>query len=703
MKSTRAKLFLTTTVLAATLSPLMAQVAQPAPELVPAPQNTWDLEWEGVVGRTYFIQCSPDLENWFFMPYIESGSGQPIEYGLSSSGQKMFVRLAYSDIPTSDPENADFDGDGLTNLEEVGSSTIEGIGTNPLDPDTDGDGFEDGDEIVLGNDATDSSDTPPEVALEIRRSQIGYVFRDYSANENVDSYAAAFGLYITGSSNNFVYGLGLTQGINPSLHSPSSSLSFLETLHGQIAEEDHWQIVGDDFPNTYSRWFSEVDGDYQGNEIHQFFAEFRLRNLRIGSSGETTRNANFLRLVYDNPFYDPNAVPAEVEAIALPVSTNSTTISELRSSQISENSNEVVWPVNIIVPKIAPDGSQVPDEFVTATQLKIAKWENAFEGDNTNGSVRNDFIDYDKDRFYVSIREGFSRGITSMEIATEDNPNQNYNDDPTEIDLMDIGDGTTAISEAMILVADDHDDDYAGSGAGADDQKNDRTHKIQLGGNLVIKSLTIRGQKHETNFSFPVRAEKKLSLDVYRFNVPDVSSLAQINESMDILKEYYAQVGLKIEPHIHEMAPWPNIETAGDGLIDIFDEPEGKLIGPLSSEYKNFVDEVDVAGIKVNLFFINSAYPSLGIAIGAKQVPYEGGSVDVKYLENAFINCGNLGSAGPVDTPAHEILHLLSPEPERDDHSQHFSNLLRDVNPNQDPVLWSKRINEQQEKRIFEH
>ena len=43
----------------------------------------------------------------------------------------------------TDPENADTDGDGLSDAVEIASGT--GInGTNPLNPDTDGDGVPDG-------------------------------------------------------------------------------------------------------------------------------------------------------------------------------------------------------------------------------------------------------------------------------------------------------------------------------------------------------------------------------------------------------------------------------------------------------------------------------------------------------------------------------------------------------------------------------
>ena len=45
--------------------------------------------------------------------------------------------------------SGDEDGDGLTDLEEVAD-----VGTDPCNPDTDGDGLNDGDEVNLGTDPT---------------------------------------------------------------------------------------------------------------------------------------------------------------------------------------------------------------------------------------------------------------------------------------------------------------------------------------------------------------------------------------------------------------------------------------------------------------------------------------------------------------------------------------------------------------------
>jgi hypothetical protein len=60
----------------------------------------------------------------------------------------------------------DMDGDGLLDVEE------EALGTNPLDPDSDADGFSDGEEVhELGTDPLDPLDPAPTPATEGERTR----------------------------------------------------------------------------------------------------------------------------------------------------------------------------------------------------------------------------------------------------------------------------------------------------------------------------------------------------------------------------------------------------------------------------------------------------------------------------------------------------------------------------------------------------
>jgi len=124
---------------------------QPAPELTLAANGSCDLEWVSVTGRSYFIQFSENLTDWQYFPYLELGTGQALGGSLSSTGDRFFVRLKYTDIPTTDPKNADFDEDDLTNWAEVDVHH-----TDPFLADTDGDSLLDGWEVAHGLDPNDN-------------------------------------------------------------------------------------------------------------------------------------------------------------------------------------------------------------------------------------------------------------------------------------------------------------------------------------------------------------------------------------------------------------------------------------------------------------------------------------------------------------------------------------------------------------------
>lgn len=97
------------------------------------------ISWEGVPGRSYFLEWSTDLVQWGYMPEIASGAGYPLAFGFESDASEFFVRLKYIDGNVIDPKGYDFDGDGLSSWQEVNV-----WGTDPFLKDTNGDGLPDG-------------------------------------------------------------------------------------------------------------------------------------------------------------------------------------------------------------------------------------------------------------------------------------------------------------------------------------------------------------------------------------------------------------------------------------------------------------------------------------------------------------------------------------------------------------------------------
>ncbi len=119
-------------------------------EFVSPPTGGLFLCWHAVAGRTYFVQVSYEpepLATWTFAPAIENGDDTPIQYELDEPDggfpDKGFFRPKYTDqelAPGETVDTADFDGDGISNKNEVDPPN--GLApTDPLNPDTDGDGL----------------------------------------------------------------------------------------------------------------------------------------------------------------------------------------------------------------------------------------------------------------------------------------------------------------------------------------------------------------------------------------------------------------------------------------------------------------------------------------------------------------------------------------------------------------------------------
>ena len=132
-------------------------------EFVSPPTGEKFIRWHGVPGWTYFVQVSDPadhLKTWTFAPIIEGGNNEPISYEIDEPPEglpdKGFFRLKYTDQvpgPNEDLDTADFDGDGLTNWDEINIHH-----TDPLKPDTDGDGMPDGWEVSHGLNPNNSAD-----------------------------------------------------------------------------------------------------------------------------------------------------------------------------------------------------------------------------------------------------------------------------------------------------------------------------------------------------------------------------------------------------------------------------------------------------------------------------------------------------------------------------------------------------------------
>ena len=114
---------------------------QPQMDFAPGSQGTFNADWDGVAGRTYFMEFSMDLVNWYYAPFMHFGDGEH-QRGIASNTDKFFLRLRYEDVSginnLEEAMAADFDADGLANIFELMN------GLNPYLVDSNGDGIPDG-------------------------------------------------------------------------------------------------------------------------------------------------------------------------------------------------------------------------------------------------------------------------------------------------------------------------------------------------------------------------------------------------------------------------------------------------------------------------------------------------------------------------------------------------------------------------------
>jgi hypothetical protein len=79
--------------------------------------------WWGHPGKTYFIQHSPDLDDWFYLDVIVEGDDTVKFLDFTTSAEKGFYRLKYTTQAFDDPLTGDADGDKIGNWDELMQDT----------------------------------------------------------------------------------------------------------------------------------------------------------------------------------------------------------------------------------------------------------------------------------------------------------------------------------------------------------------------------------------------------------------------------------------------------------------------------------------------------------------------------------------------------------------------------------------------------
>ncbi len=159
---------------------------QPNVSFTPGASSTWNADWNGITGRTYFLQFSVDLVNWNYAPTMRYGNSVHSLGIQTENADKFFIRLQYIDDPAvttlAQAQAADFDGDGISNLVE-----IQTYGSKPFSLDSDSDGMPDAFEAQQGLNLTmnDSAlDPDNDNATNLQEYQAGTNLKNFDTDRD---------------------------------------------------------------------------------------------------------------------------------------------------------------------------------------------------------------------------------------------------------------------------------------------------------------------------------------------------------------------------------------------------------------------------------------------------------------------------------------------------------------------------------------
>lgn len=311
--------------------------------------SIYRFSWWGRSPRTYFIQHSEDLTNWVYVPTIEPGTDAEKEWGFTSTAPKFFLRLKYTDIPTADPFNDDFDGDGVGNYDELLQ------GTDPLSwRDTDHNGIPDDWELYyFGHIGVDpNAQAPGGSGLTILQAyqQHGNPNSSSTSGDGIpDSWKSRYGLDLSdpsvaerdsdgdGLTNAQEYALGtdprnadsdgdgIPDNIDPhpkipDPHTPDSVEVVVPDVERYNNQEIEWKDI--DYTKVKLRWHSD------GSFVTGFIIEKRISSgqwttlAQPGSSG--TNYADQGLLANQNYYYRISAVNHTANGDAVSAAANAT-------------------------------------------------------------------------------------------------------------------------------------------------------------------------------------------------------------------------------------------------------------------------------------------------------------------------------------------------------------------------------------------
>ena len=119
--------------------------------------DQWLLSWFSESSQIYFVQQSNDLVNWSWHSFHLPEEAKIVEESVPIAENRGFFRLQYTEFSatnTSPLLTDDFDGDSISNYDEINTYPV--MGLDPLNSDSDGNGINDGLEDSDGDGQTNA-------------------------------------------------------------------------------------------------------------------------------------------------------------------------------------------------------------------------------------------------------------------------------------------------------------------------------------------------------------------------------------------------------------------------------------------------------------------------------------------------------------------------------------------------------------------
>jgi hypothetical protein len=387
----------------------------------------------------------------------------------------------------------------------------------------------------------------------------------------------------------------------------------------------------------------------------------------------------------------------------------------------SPSGNVLLLPVgalvtrNSIQARIIGPAAHPLDDWRFGRDLRVAK----FGGGDFIGSRM--FLEKEPDAFRLflcGLPLDFSPKVT---VRTSNLPEfaVAHNDNATAVTLTYdplLGGFAT---KTMFLATGDGDDDYSssagqdGDNIGADDQPEDRSHKLLIGGRFIVDELQYKADKPPVTVDaqFPLPLHASVTINIIPVMIGGLPALpdSEIDVDIEAAREVYSQVGLQLNINVGHPITVPGTVLVGEqnlslNLVDGLDipDPGGSMVrAALTDEEKAFLTHAATSGIgDIQVFYIRkfNAVPSGSddTVGGFAYIPYEvdGSEFDPGTFRNSIIIARD-----PRDryTLAHELGHVLT----ADLHVEEPNNLMFAFGSENGDITDSKRLSDDQESVIL--